>query len=505
MKKTVLFAAGLLAGSIATAQVETAKVAASTGGNFGSPGNYVKLYTANPDLSGIQVADSALGDFSNAVVQDGALIYCHVGRSAGHPEGSDQIVVHNAATGNREFDVNTGVSGLQDMAVYNDYLILIRGFGAADNKAVTVLNKNTNVEVFADTQITDPGAMFTAGGKLYVANTQNDESVITVYDLHGIAPQKEGEIVLGDTLTSGANGLFVHDDFAYVIHRKFKPDFSVAYDGFTAVNLADSSYTVDTSVSVNEIFAAHDSKLWMRKNGISTYEINTGIFANVTGTASTAAAFDSLNGNFYLQNTDFFSFGEINLLDDHFDTAATAQMHWSGSALTMVYNQFPMIEVVRGSATSDNYIYEFSLSDADRGDTARITGAQLVNAELSVQSFNDSTVIVTGRAGGHGDDTLVVVICDGLGACKDEVIFIPGESMSVGETFTESLKIYPNPATDVLFVDGLNQNTSFRLIDLTGKEVKRGFTQNRIDVSDLNRGMYLLQVDGGNPQKIMIK
>lgn len=504
MKKTVLFVTGLLLSAAATAQVETAKIAASTGGNFGSPGNYVKLYTANPDLSSIVVADSALGDFSNAVVQDGALIYCHVGRSAGHPEGSDQIMVYNAATGDREFDVNTGVSGLQDMAVYEDYLVFIRGFGATDNKAVTVLNKNTNLEVFADSQITQPGGMFVSDGILYVANTQNDEAVISVYDLTDIAPQKVGEIAVNDTLTSGVNGIFVYDDFAYLIHRKFNPDFSVAYDGFTAVSLVDSSFTADTSVSVDEIFAVNDGKLWLRKNGITTYNLTSGAFANITGTGSTAAVFDSINGNFYLQNTDFFSFGDINKLDGNFDTVATTQTNWSGSALTAVYNHFPVVDSVEFTETSFELIYDFEITDPDRGDTAQITNAQLLVGQYSL-SFDESSVTLEGALGGFLEDTLVVTICDGLGGCITHSIEIEETFNSIEELTEKNHKIYPNPATDVVFVDGLNQNTEFRIIDLSGKEVKRGFTQKQVNVSDLHRGMYLLQIDGGKPQKILIK
>lgn len=504
MKKTVLFAIGLMLSSVVTAQVETAKIAASTGGTFGASGNYVKLYTANPDLSTIVAADSALGDFSNAVLQDGALIYCHVGRSAGHPEGSDQIMVYNAATGDREFDVNTGVSGLQDMAVFEDYLVLIRGFGAADNKAVTVLNKNTNLEVFADTQIAQPGAMFVNDGMLYVANTQNDEAVITVYDLTDIAPQKVGEIAVNDTLASGVNGMFVHDGYAYLIHRKFNPDFSLAYDGFTAVNLADSSFNVDTTVSVNEIFAVNDGKLWLRKNGISTFDLASGTFANVTGSTGTAAVFDSINGNLYLQNTDFFSYGDLSKFDNNFDTVATAQTNWSGSALTAVYNHLPVVDSVEFTETSLDLIYDFDLTDSDRGDTAYITNAQLLVGHYTL-SFDESSVTLEGAFGGFPEDTLVVTICDGLGGCITHSVEIEEAINSVEELTQTNYKIYPNPATDVVFVDGLNQNTEFRIIDLSGKEVKRGFTQNRIEVSDLNRGMYLLQMDGGNPQKILIK
>lgn len=505
MKKCLLFAAAIAATTAVTAQVETSKIAASTGGSFGSPGNYVKLYIGNADLSDVHVADSALGDFSNAVVQDGALVYCHVGRGGGHPEGSDQILVYNAAAQSREFDVISGVSGLQDMAVYDDFLVFIRGFGATDNKSVKVLNKHTNVEVFADSQLVNPGAMHVAGGKLYVANTQNDASVLTVYDLDGITPQKEGEIILDDTLTSGANGLFIHNQTAYLIHRKFDANFATAYDGFTQVNLADSSFTVDTAVSVNEFIIVHDDKLWMRKNGITYYDFNSSTFSHVTSTANTAAAFDTINEIFYLQNTDFFSLGEINKLDRNFDVDVTAQTDWSGTALSPVYNRFPVIDNLNQTPAGNLYTYTFSLSDVDRGDTARITDAQLTNAELTVQSFDDSTVVLSGLEGSYDNDTLTVTVCDGFGACITETVFIPGQINSVAELPGSNIKMYPNPATDVLFVDGLNQNTPYRLIDLSGKVIREGYVQNQINVSEIKRGMYILHIAGSAPQKVLIK
>lgn len=62
------------------------------------------------------------------------------------------------------------------------------------------------------------------------------------------------------------------------------------------------------------------------------------------------------------------------------------------------------------------------------------------------------------------------------------------------------LTIYPNPASTEIRLDGLNTEVDFELVSVLGESVKSGklsSTSNVIAVSELERGIYFLKVEGG--------
>lgn len=60
------------------------------------------------------------------------------------------------------------------------------------------------------------------------------------------------------------------------------------------------------------------------------------------------------------------------------------------------------------------------------------------------------------------------------------------------------LKVYPNPAVDVVTVTAKNDIKAVTVIDLSGKKVKTFKTGEQINVSSLAKGTYILQVYFGN-------
>lgn len=74
-----------------------------------------------------------------------------------------------------------------------------------------------------------------------------------------------------------------------------------------------------------------------------------------------------------------------------------------------------------------------------------------------------------------------------------------------------SLMIYPNPASDELYIEGYSNNAELKIFSITGQIVKNELLQNEhtpIDISSLNRGTYLLQVMDGlrtETRKLIVK
>lgn len=95
----------------------------------------------------------------------------------------------------------------------------------------------------------------------------------------------------------------------------------------------------------------------------------------------------------------------------------------------------------------------------------------------------------------------------------DDVLFDFGTKAK--ENFVNSgFAIYPNPATDFVYINFASEENSasvINVIDLQGRVVKTidmaGLNNNRIDISELSKGIYLLKADNskGGVQKLIVK
>lgn len=91
----------------------------------------------------------------------------------------------------------------------------------------------------------------------------------------------------------------------------------------------------------------------------------------------------------------------------------------------------------------------------------------------------------------------------------DYVRVYQNTTASIDDSFEESIKIYPNPTDSVFQIDSKNQLDQIALYDLLGTEVlNRTVHTDRVDVSNLNSGIYLLKMKSGNntlTRKIVVK
>lgn len=59
------------------------------------------------------------------------------------------------------------------------------------------------------------------------------------------------------------------------------------------------------------------------------------------------------------------------------------------------------------------------------------------------------------------------------------------------------LKVYPNPATDILYIDGISEPVLYNIITLDGRIIQSGITYHNINVTSLPKGLYTLQIGSG--------
>jgi hypothetical protein len=116
-------------------------------------------------------------------------------------------------------------------------------------------------------------------------------------------------------------------------------------------------------------------------------------------------------------------------------------------------------------------------------------------------------------ASGNADyiyiDQVTISGNSGTGRNTDKLIALstftrPGDSTS--DLFEEDeFKIYPNPASDILNVKFIGmESASFKIMNVLGQMVRTGkIVQDKIDVSELQNGMYILEVNDG--EEVMTK
>ena len=71
-------------------------------------------------------------------------------------------------------------------------------------------------------------------------------------------------------------------------------------------------------------------------------------------------------------------------------------------------------------------------------------------------------------------------------------------TLNIDEINSGSFTIYPNPVSDKLSVNGIENINSVKIFNSLGALVKYSNSANDIDVSDLSKGIHFIQVDNGN-------
>jgi len=94
-------------------------------------------------------------------------------------------------------------------------------------------------------------------------------------------------------------------------------------------------------------------------------------------------------------------------------------------------------------------------------------------------------------------DTYGWIITDGGIDCS---------TASVDDQNQLDISIYPNPTSDVVYIDGNYTLLKAVVYDILGKQVMKESITNNIDISQLEKGVYILQLSDGaklTTQRIM--
>ena len=70
-------------------------------------------------------------------------------------------------------------------------------------------------------------------------------------------------------------------------------------------------------------------------------------------------------------------------------------------------------------------------------------------------------------------------------------------AMFVDHAFELGLSVYPNPTSDIVYIDGNYTQLNVIVYDVLGKQLMNKSIKNSIDISHLGNGVYILQLSDG--------
>jgi hypothetical protein len=74
---------------------------------------------------------------------------------------------------------------------------------------------------------------------------------------------------------------------------------------------------------------------------------------------------------------------------------------------------------------------------------------------------------------------------------------VNGTALGLDDLSFSDIMIYPNPATDKIYVEGAQYIKSIKIYSILGSLEKEVFNTNQVDISEISTGIHLIKVDNG--------
>lgn len=480
----------------------------STGGNYSGANNTVEVAYYDAALQDSILIGAFQGNFSNAVEVDGVYAYVHIGRASGHPLGTDVLYKIDLITGTAVDSTATNVSGLQNIEIIEDQLVFNRGYGALSTDYLVVLDKNdlSNEIYSGGTFPSTTSGLAIKGDSVFISYTENDSGKVAVYNLSSGSPVFE-ETILYDTLASGMGDLLYTGSELIASNTKYV-GWSVAYDALSFYDLSGAP-TTDTSLTAGSLFYTNNDSLFGSFGGsLQAMDLQTQQYFNLYTPSSfqsvTGAQYEAEGDQVFLMETDYYSLGFLRVLDHSGNVVDSVATDFSGEALDLLYNHYESLNASYYNLNSSGFTIDFETAAVDNGDSITISNATIIASDHTPYdsifiSGSELTVIPKHST---SNDTIVVDYCDRFGDCYTDTIYTYYWSLSVDDVDNElNVNVYPNPTTGMVYIDA--ENVPFvKVVDLSGRIVMEQQKTNVLDLSALQTGVYLLQLESNDQSTV---
>jgi len=479
------------AAQLSFAQTDYVKqVITVSGGVYGSPGNKVTFGSYDPFTNTYTAFDSVPGNFTNDVVVDGNIAYMT----------ADTVIYKYNIDTYQKLD-SIAVPGAQQLAIYNDKLIISRGYPVSDNY-IQIYDKNNFSLLYSDTNITDRcSGIAIANDKAYVAvngawPSYTDSGTVAIFDMTNNTYIKTMKL---DTFTQVVSEVYSDGKYLYALSSStgYIGIYDTDADTFASLNVTSVSSGI--ALSGNQLHARFSSGLAEFNTStkqVGSSVIHSGYYAKGT--------LDTLNNQFYLTFTDYSTYGSVVHVDMSGTVLDSFMVGVSPQAIAIDYrvNNAP-VAVNDNATTNENNAVAIDVQSNDNDpDADNLTTSIVSNPKNGTANLlNADSIQYTPNNSFTGMDSLVYKVCDAPGLCDTaKVVITVSPSTSVTDnTIEKRFSIYPNPAKDnirLVFYEYIN-GFKITIIDLTGRTIFiKNYLTDRddftINITDLLDGVYFI-------------
>jgi uncharacterized protein YjdB len=330
------------------------------------------------------------------------------------------------------------------------------------NKANQTISFNALAEKFANAAPFSLTATSNSG--LAVSFTSSDPSIASVSG-NTVTVKKSGSV----TITASQTGDYNWNEASSVAQTLtiLKATQTITFNALPAKNVKDASFELSASASssLSVTFTSSDpTVVSISGNKVTILKVGTiSITATQAGNDIWEVATISQSLVINEKQTQTITFNALpdkKVTDASFELSAT-----TSSALPVTYTSSDLsVASISGSAVTIH-----------KAGTTTITATQAGN-----DTWNPATA----------EQSLTITSVTGIGEEKENM-----------------LSVYPNPAADILYINGeISENTAVSIFSYIGSEVWSGIVKHQnINISHLPAGMYILKISNKDKQVRIIR
>ena len=287
--------------------------------------------------------------------------------------------------------------------------------------------------------------------------------------------------------------------------------------GATATDNYDSAVTVTTtgSVDVNTVgsytitYSAEDSSGNTATTATRTVNVVDTTAPNVvcqnisielsSNEAVSISADDINNGS-----NDYSGISEVSIDQSTFDcsnlgdnqvvlsvTDNYGNIGQCTGIVTVIDVVDPVIACNNITITLENMFAEISIEDIDNGSS---DNCGISDIQISQTQFTDEHV---------GENIISLTVTDNYGNISScDAIVTVDAGLGVDNISLNTIRLHPNPTSDIINISGNFSELSFIVYDLLGKKIFKGNTSRIIDTSNLDKGIYLIEFSSSNQKAV---
>lgn len=362
------------------------------GGQFGNPSENVNVNIYDVSSKTSVTIDTIHTNSVQDILIEGDIAYV---------AAQDSIVRYNLITEQRTAAAKfAGVSTKTMVLAANNELIVSNWFGQTSNN-LYIYNATTlalidsinapqgvtsllldSVVLFANQNGSTGSPSFQDTlGSILVIDVANRNIVTTIN-----TPSYTGDV--GEIIAkANRSGLYTFNSVSNSINDVIYP--TVTLPLFAATNVATNQ---NLKVGNRSQYNVYKDTVFLRMNqGIGSFNLNplSLIDSNIVDTVVTAFTYDTLNSNFYITQTDFFSFTLGKIYDRNGNYLDTIPVGFSPEVIRMYYNQVTGI-----FETNPERVAVFSVfpNPAKNQFTIRLKEAVKAGSSVSIMNLNGQVV-----------------------------------------------------------------------------------------------------------------